>query len=154
MSLISPSRLHNLCKVGTLLVIPSTLIWAQDGLPTDREMFPVTKAIWSIRGCYTLCVMNTATINIVTESGMRASEIIADLRNASEILYYPMRLVGFRDYKLDLHLCPQEQRREECPHGLAESDPRYVDYEAFLERSMHAKIRLDFPHADISIYLG
>ena len=98
--------------------------------------------------------MNKVTINIVTDSGMRASEIMADLRNVSETLYYPMKLVGFRDHRLDLHLCPQEERREVCPHRLLDSDPRYVDYETHLQRSRYANLRLDFPHADISIYLG
>jgi len=79
---------------------------------------------------------------------------MADLRNVSETLYYPMKLVGFRDRRQDLHLCPQEERREPCPHGLPDSDPRYVDYEIHLQRLRRANLRLDFPHADISIYLG
>lgn len=98
--------------------------------------------------------MNTVTVNFETDTGMRASEIIADLRNVSETLYYPMKLVGFRDHKQDLHLCPQEERREACPHGLPDSDPKYVDYETHLQRSRNANLRVDFPHADISIYLG
>ena len=98
--------------------------------------------------------MNTVTINIVTDSGMHATEIIADLRNVAETLYYPMKLVGFRDHRLDLHLCPQEERREACTHRLPDSDPMYVDYETHLQRSRGANLRLDFPHADISIYLG
>ena len=73
--------------------------------------------------------MDTVTIAVVTESWMGASEIIADLRNVSETLYYPMKLVGFRDHRRDLHLCPQEERRETCPHRLRASDPKYVDYE-------------------------
>ena len=49
--------------------------------------------------------MDRVTVNIETQGGIRASEIIADLRAAAETLYYPMTLVGFWDYRADMHLC-------------------------------------------------
>lgn len=98
--------------------------------------------------------MDTVTITVATESGMRASEIIADLRSVSETLYYPMTQVGFRDDRQDMHLCPQEERQQSCPHKLPDSDPDHVDYEATLQRERQANLRLDFSHAGISIYLG
>ena len=39
--------------------------------------------------------MERVTISIVSDGGIRASETIADLRNASEVLFFPMKLVGF-----------------------------------------------------------
>ncbi len=37
------------------------------------------------------------------------------LRTVAETLYYPMQVVGFWDYQMDMHLCPQEERRQACP---------------------------------------
>ena len=78
--------------------------------------------------------MDKVTIDIKTEGGSRPSEIISDLRNATEALYYPMTLAGFWDYQADLHLCPQKDRREECPHKLPAADPRYVKYTQTMQR--------------------
>jgi hypothetical protein len=98
--------------------------------------------------------MDRVTVNIETQSGMRASEIIADLRTAAETLYFPMKLVGFRDHRQDMHLCPHQERRQACPHELDRSDPDYVDYELTLERERQANLRLDFPHARVTLYLS
>ena len=62
--------------------------------------------------------IDTITVAIETDSDSRASEILADLRTVAETLYFPMKMVGFWDYAADLHLCPQEERRERCPHKL------------------------------------
>ena len=98
--------------------------------------------------------MDTVTISVVTESQMRASEVMSDLRIVSETLYYPMQLVGFEDHRQGLHLCPQLERRQTCPHALPSTDPDFLDYELQLQRERKANVRLDFPHAGISIYLG
>ena len=38
--------------------------------------------------------MDKVVVNIETEGMTRASEIISDLRNATESIYYPMKIVG------------------------------------------------------------
>ena len=98
--------------------------------------------------------MDRAIINIETTSEFRASEIIADLRNVAETLYFPMKLVGFWDYQADMHLCPQEERRQECLHKLPNTDPRRVEYAGALQRERHANLEVFFPHAQIAIYLS
>ncbi len=98
--------------------------------------------------------MDRVIIRIETESGTRASETIADIRNATETLYFPMRLVGFWDHQADLHLCPQEERRQSCPHKLPEGDPQRVEYETTLQRERRANVEVYYPHAQIAIYLG
>lgn len=97
--------------------------------------------------------MDKVTIDIKTEGGSRPSEIISDLRNAAEMLYYPMTLAGFWDYQADLHLCPQEDRREECPHKLPKTDPRYVEYTQTMQRDRNVNLEITFPHANVVIYL-
>ncbi len=84
---------------------------------------------------------------------MRASEIIADLRNVAETLYFPMRLAGFWDYQADMHLCPHEERRQQCPHKLPDSDPGFVKYTDTLQRERRASLEAFFQHANVSIYL-
>ena len=97
--------------------------------------------------------MDRVVVNVETEGGIRASEIIADLRNAAETLYFPMKLVGFWDSRADVHLCPHEERKEDCPHRFATSDPRYVDYSRTLDTERKANLEVVFPHAEVSIYL-
>jgi len=92
-------------------------------------------------------------VNIEEHEVFRPSEIIADLRAAAEALYYPFKVVGFWDSHADMHLCPQEQRREECPHRLSVGDARYVDYEEMVSRDMGATLRVEFPHARVSLYM-
>ena len=84
----------------------------------------------------------------------RASETIADLRNAAEVLYFPMKLVGFWDHQAGMHLCPQEERRQPCPHTLPESDPARVDYATALQRERGANLELTFSHASVVLYLS
>ena len=97
--------------------------------------------------------MDRVVVNFETDSKMRASETVADLRNAAETLYFPMRLAGFWDYQADMHLCPQEERQKECPHNLPESDPGYVTYIETLQRERRSNLEVFFPHANVAIYL-
>ena len=98
--------------------------------------------------------MDRVTITIATEGGSRPSEILADLRAVAETLYFPMRLVGFWDSRIDVHLCPQEERRERCPHKLPEGDSDRVDYETTISRERRGSLKVLFPHAGIAIYLA
>ena len=94
------------------------------------------------------------TLAIETESASRASEILADLRTVAETLYFPMKMVGFWDYGADLHLCPQEERREPCPHKLPEEHPGRVEYVSTLQKERRASLELHFPHAGVKIYMN
>ena len=98
--------------------------------------------------------MDRVTIAIATEGGSRPSEILADLRTVAETLYFPMRLVGLWDSRADIHLCPQEERRERCPHRLPEGDSDRVDYETTISRERRGSLQVLFPHAGIAIYLA
>ena len=98
--------------------------------------------------------MDKVILKIESESGIRATEIISDLRNVAETLYYPMQLVGFWDYQLDLHLCPQEERRQECPHKLPNDDPKFEDYRTALQRNRQANLELFFTHANVALFLS
>ena len=98
--------------------------------------------------------MERIVIDITTDGDYRATETVADLRNAAETLYFPMRLVGFWDKRADMHLCPQEERRQPCPHGLPEDDPAHVDYAQQLQRYRGGSLAVFFPHAEVTVYLG
>ncbi len=98
--------------------------------------------------------MDNVTIEIKTETDLRATEIIADLRAVAETLYYPMQVVGFWDYQLDIHLCPQEERRQDCPHKLPESDPAFEDYALAIQRGRQANLEVKFSHASLTLYLS
>ena len=89
-----------------------------------------------------------------TEGQCRASEILADLRTVAETLYFPMKLVGFWDFQADLHLCPQEERREECPHKLPVGHRGRVEYVSTLQRERRASLELCFPHAGITVFMS
>ena len=78
--------------------------------------------------------MWSVQVTIQEHEVFRPSEIIADLRTAAEALYFPLRMVGFWDSHADMHLCPQEQRREVCPHRLPEDDDGYVVYDETASR--------------------
>ena len=98
--------------------------------------------------------MERVVIEIATDGGYRATETVADLRNAAETLYFPMRLVGFWDTRADMHLCPHEERMQPCPHRLPEDDPAYVDYALQLQRGRGGSLEVFFPHAEVTVYLG
>ena len=97
--------------------------------------------------------MWSVQVNIEEHEVFRPSEIIADLRAAAEALYHPFKVVGFWDSHADMHLCPWEQRREECPHRLSAEDEGFVEYEDTVSRDMGATLRVEFPHASVSLYL-
>jgi len=98
--------------------------------------------------------VDRVTVNITTEGGSRPTEIIADLRSVAETLFYPMKLVGFWDERADMHLCPQEERRQPCPHKLPPSDPSFIEYTRTLQRERRAQVELVFPHAGVTVYLS
>ena len=98
--------------------------------------------------------IDKVTVSIDIDGDVRSTEILADLRSVAETLFYPMKLVGFWDYKANLHLCPHEERRQECPHNLPADHPQRVDYVSTLQRERRASIELHFPHAEITIYLS
>ena len=98
--------------------------------------------------------MDHVTIDVQAEGGARPTEILADLNTAVEALYFPMKMVGFWDERNGAHMCPQEERRQPCPHRLPESDPGHVDYELAVQRDRRANLRATLPHAGISIYLA
>lgn len=97
--------------------------------------------------------MNTVNITIEPNAPYRATEIVADLRNVAESLYFPMKLVGFRDTRADIHLCPQEERRESCPHRTTDGSLDLASYSRSLERERQAILEVAFAHADVSVYL-
>ena len=97
--------------------------------------------------------MNTVNITIEPNAPYRATEIVADLRNVAESLYFPMKLVGFRDVRAEIHLCPEEERGESCPHRTPEGSLDTATYSRSLERHRQATLEVAFEHADVSIYL-
>jgi hypothetical protein len=98
--------------------------------------------------------MNHVQINIEAEGSFRATEVIADLRNVTETLFSPFKLVGFWDDQADgMHICPQEQLGRECLHKLPTDDPRYVDYAITADKDMRAVLEVSFSHAGLIIYL-
>ena len=97
--------------------------------------------------------MNTVNVTIEPNAPYRATEIIADLRNVAEGLYLPMKLVGFRDSRADIHLCPQEERRESCPHKTPDGSFDPASYARSLERERQAILEVVFEHAGVGIYL-
>ena len=98
--------------------------------------------------------MRTVRLRFEGGDGFRPSEIVADLRTVAETLYFPMRMCGFWDRTNDLHLCPQSERRLDCPHLPTGNDPAGEPYARTLERERQAVLEIDFPHAGISIFLG
>lgn len=98
--------------------------------------------------------MSKVTINIETAGSIRASETMADLRNVVENLYFPMRIAGFWDSQADVHLCPQEERHQECPHKKADAETNRSAYVETLQRDRKASVEVHFPHAEISFYLS
>jgi len=98
--------------------------------------------------------MHSIQINIESEGGFRATEVIADLRNVVETLFNPLKLVGFWDDQADgMHLCPQEQLGRECLHKLPPNDPRHVDYVTTAEDDMRAVLEVSFSHASLLVYM-
>ena len=98
--------------------------------------------------------MERVTVSIETVGSFRATEVISDLRNVAELLFNPLRLVGFWDQQAGgMHLCPQEQLGRECLHSLPPDDPRRVDYSTTAANEMRAVLEVSFPHAGVYLYL-
>ena len=97
--------------------------------------------------------METIEINLINNKKFRASEIVADLKSISETLYFPLKMVGFWDSHLNIHLCPQLERREKCNHELNQNNPEYISYEETIQRDKKAVLCVYFLHAKIKIYL-
>ena len=97
--------------------------------------------------------MNTVNITVEPNAPYRATEIVADLRNVAEGLYVPLKLVGFWDSRADIHLCPQEERHQSCPHKTPDGSFDAASYARSLERERQAILEVDFAHAGVSIYL-
>ena len=98
--------------------------------------------------------MEEVTLDIKGQGVLRLTEIISDLRIVAETFYGPMKMVGFLDYQKDMHLCPQMERRQACPHSLQGNDPNFVSYISTLERELHCNFAVSFPHAEIPLYLS
>ena len=98
--------------------------------------------------------MTRVTVDIHTNSDFRSTEIVADLRNVAEILFFPMRCVGFWDVPTGGHICPQLQRCEECPHRGGSPEEDLLVYQGTVERQLRGALEVVFPHADVYIYLG
>lgn len=98
--------------------------------------------------------MNKVIIRIDTNDEVRASEIIADLRNVVEVIYFPMKMVGFWDSQGDIHLCTENDQTVTCAHKLPKTDNQYVDYAYSLQRECQANLEIVFPHAQITLYLA
>ena len=98
--------------------------------------------------------LKTLVLRIETTGEFQASEIMADLRNVAETLFYPFRTVGYWDGPTTDHLCPQAARGEGCPHALPLTDPAYLPYARTVEDDLNGVLEVQFPHADVSIFLG
>ena len=98
--------------------------------------------------------LTEVTIDIRTDSDFRATEIVADLRNAAEILYFPLKSVGFWDGPTGGHICPQLQRGQECPHCGKSGEEALAEYVSTVENELRGVVEVSFPHADVHIFLG
>lgn len=99
--------------------------------------------------------LERVTVQVHADGSARASEIVADLRNAAESLFHPMRLVAYWDEQEGgRHTCPQEEQGQSCLHRLSPDDPDYVPFSATVEREMSGEMEVVFPHAGVTIYLG
>ncbi len=98
--------------------------------------------------------MERVSVSIESDGSFRATEVIADLRNVAELMFNPLRLVGFWDQQAGgAHLCPQETLGRECLHSLSPDDPRRVDYAVTAAGEMRAVLEVSFPHASVYLYL-
>ena len=98
--------------------------------------------------------MEKVTVRITARDGFRASEIVADLRNAAETLFHPLRCVGYWDGPSRDHLCPQAMRQASCPHVLAPEESGYIPYAQTVDEDLQGFLEVAFPHADVSVFLG
>jgi len=99
-------------------------------------------------------IIKTVVLHIETDGDYRASEIVADLRNTAEILFFPLRVVGYWDGPTGDHLCPPASIRNECPHVLPEESSNYIPYLKMIEEDLDGVLHVEFPHAEVSVYLA
>ena len=93
--------------------------------------------------------MRRVIVDIRPEDGLQPTEIVADLRNAAELLFDPMRCVAFWDDRTSNHQCPQQSSGRPCPH----TEQGLEKYQQLVERNMQAVLEVFFPHAGVHIYL-
>lgn len=98
--------------------------------------------------------MERVEITIAGAPDYRATEMVADLRNAVESMYFPMKAVAYWDVRSRDHRCPQSLLGKPCPHVLSMDDPRYVPYERTVERDLDGAVDVYFPHGQVHIYIG
>lgn len=96
----------------------------------------------------------TVDIHVHTGSDFRATEIVADLRNVAETLFFPMKCAGFWDVPTKGHICPQLQRGHECPHHDGSAHELLDGYRHTVENELRGVLEVAFPHAGVYIYLG
>jgi len=97
--------------------------------------------------------MRQVMVALSSQDPFRATEVLADLRNVAETLYHPMRMVGFWDGPSGQHLCPQ-QRGGRCPHQGQPADKALEAYRQLADERLGAILEVQFPHADVRIFLA
>ena len=97
--------------------------------------------------------MDRGEVNIPPPSKNRATEIVADLRNAAEVLYHPMRSVGYWDVRSNDHRCPQAALGAQCPHVLPRDHPKFIDYDQTIS-DLDWFLDIYFPHGQVHIYVA
>ena len=108
--------------------------------------------------------MELLEISIPVDASYRASEIVADLRNAAEELFGPMKVVGYWDAPTTDHLCPLAILQLDCPNVDASKTvqdsrkpPCSIELNAYRESVEYERsgvLELYFPHANVHIFLS
>ena len=98
--------------------------------------------------------MHEIVFNVESTGEYRPTEIMSDLRIVAETMFIPMKMVGFWDYQQDLHLCPHLEKRKDCPHILDANHENYESYEKTLQKERGAIISINFPHANIKLFMS
>ena len=99
-------------------------------------------------------IIKTVVLHIETDGDYRASEIVADLRNTAEILFFPLKVVGYWDEPTGDHLCPPAFIGNECPHIQPRESPKHIPYLKMIEEELDGVLHVEFPHAEVSVYLA
>lgn len=97
--------------------------------------------------------MEQVVVQFSGAGSYQPTQIPADLRNAVETLFSPMKMAGYWDEPTSDHLCPQSRLRRPCPHTLPPGDAGHVPYLTTLERDLDAVLDVYFPHARLHVYL-
>ncbi len=98
--------------------------------------------------------MEHVVVEIKTDGPFRASETIPELRDCVEALYAPMRVVGLWEDASGMHLCPQEELGQPCPHRPEDAGSGCEAYVLTLQRRFQANLGVSFPHAGMTLYLA